>query len=60
MCYSTIEDRSNANFLWFIKFERSFQEKELQMLQESVKASADIVDFTKWSLHTRRPADPGL
>jgi hypothetical protein len=49
MCYSTVEDRSNANFLWFIKFERSFQEKELQMLQESVKASAEIVDFAAWS-----------
>jgi hypothetical protein len=59
MCYSTIEDRSNANFLWFIKFERSFQEKELQMLQESVKTSADIVDFSKWSSPARRPADPG-
>lgn len=34
MCYSTVEDRLNANFLWFIKFERSFQEKELQMVQE--------------------------
>jgi len=54
MCYSTIEDRSNANFLWFIKFERSFQEKELQMLQESVKVSAQIVDFAKWSARTRQ------
>jgi hypothetical protein len=49
MCYATIEDRSNANFLWFIKFERSFQEKELQMLQESVKASAEIVDLAAWT-----------
>jgi hypothetical protein len=48
--YATIEDRSNANFLWFIKFERSFQEKELQMIEESVKLSAEIVDFAKWSL----------
>lgn len=56
MCYSTVEDRSNANFLWFIKFERSFQEKELQMLQESVRVSAEIVDFAAWS----RPAKPGL
>lgn len=53
MCYSTVEDRSNANFLWFIKFERSFQEKELQMLQESVRVSAQIVDFAKWSARTR-------
>lgn len=53
MCYATVEDRSNANFLWFIKFERSFQEKELQMIQESVKLSAEIVDFAKWSLAAR-------
>lgn len=54
MCYATVEDRSNANFLWFIKFERSFQEKELQMLQESVKTSAEIVDFAKWSISAKR------
>jgi len=55
-CYSTVEDRSNANFLWFIKFERSFQEKELQMLQASVKTSAEIIDLAAWSHssgHTR-------
>ena len=49
-CYTIVEDRSNANFLWFIKFERGFQEKELQMLQQSVRVSAEIVDFAKWSL----------
>lgn len=55
VCYSTIEDRSNANFLWFIKFERSFQEKEMQMLQESVKASAEIVDLAAWSHRGGQP-----
>lgn len=59
MCYFTVEDRSNANFLWFIKFERSFQEKELQMLRESVKTSAEIVDFATWSLGGRRPGKSG-
>jgi hypothetical protein len=58
MAYSTVEDRSNANFLWFIKFERSFQEKELQMVQESVKLSAEVVDFSKWSDKTRRVRQP--
>ena len=58
MCYSTVEDRSNANFLWFIKFERSFQEKELQMVQESVKLSAEVVDFGKWSDKTKRARQP--
>ena len=54
MCYSTVEDRSNANFLWFIKFERSFQEKELQMLQASVKTSAEIIDLAVWSHNARQ------
>lgn len=60
MCYSTIEDRSNANFLWFIKFERSFQEKELELVQTSVKKSAEIVDFSKWVFHAHPPARHGL
>lgn len=58
MCYSTVEDRSNANFLWFIKFERSFQEKELQMVQESVKLSGEVVDFSKWPGRTKRTPHP--
>jgi hypothetical protein len=57
MRYATVEDRSNANFLWFIKFERSFQEKELQMIKESVKLTAEIVDFAKWSMEARRNRD---
>lgn len=60
ICYSTVEDRSNANFLWFIKFERSFQEKELQMIQDSVRLSAEVVDFTKWSDRTRRSRSSDL
>jgi len=60
MQYTTVEDRSNANFLWFIKFERSFQERELEMMKESVKRSAEIVDFAKWAMNRRggalRPA----
>ena len=58
LCYSTVEDRSNANFLWFIKFERSFQEKELQMVQDSVKLSAEVVDFGKWTDKTKRTRTP--
>lgn len=45
--YAAVEDRSNANFLWFVKFERSFQEKERQMVETAVKTSAEIVDFAK-------------
>jgi len=33
--FTDVRDRSNANFLWFIKFERSFRETE-QELQTSV------------------------
>ena len=32
--YGIVRDRSNANFLWFVKFEKSFQETELKMLEE--------------------------
>lgn len=52
--YKTVEDRSNANFLWFIKFECSFQEKEAQMVKESVVRSAEIVDFSVWMLKSGR------
>lgn len=53
--YATVEDRSNANFLWFIKFERSFQEKEQQMIEESIALSAEVVDMAKWAAANRRP-----
>lgn len=45
--YASVEDRSNANFLWFIKFERSFIEREKQMIEQSIKKSAEIVDFAR-------------
>lgn len=38
--FTEVRDRSNANFLWFIKFERAFSEAE-QELQEEVSASAN-------------------
>lgn len=36
--FSEVRDRSNANFLWFVKFERSFTEAEqhLQLEEDSV------------------------
>lgn len=40
--FTDIRDRSNANFLWFIKFERSFRETEHD-LQTSAGHSADLV-----------------
>ena len=39
--FSDIRDRSNANFLWFIKFERSFRETEHD-LQNPSGSSSDI------------------
>ena len=45
--FTDVRDRSNANFLWFIKFERSFTEAEkLAPVQEEPKqASAAIIAF---------------
>ncbi|HPF78290.1 MAG TPA: hypothetical protein PLF01_03260 [Alphaproteobacteria bacterium] len=43
--FTDIRDRSNANFLWFIKFERSFTETE-QELQSSLSPSKSGVDRT--------------
>ena len=44
--YSVLEDKSNANFLWFITFERSFQDKELAMLAEK-KPECQIIPYRK-------------
>ena len=45
--YNEIRDRSNANFLWFIKFERSFRDSEedlgLARQAEAEKPQADII-----------------
>jgi hypothetical protein len=43
--FTEVRDRSNANFLWFIKFERSFRETE-QHLQSSgvIHTSADLAE----------------
>ncbi len=46
--FTDVRDRSNANFLWFIKFERSFAaaEKEVPAPQEKAKKpKAEIIAF---------------
>ena len=45
--FTEVRDRSNANFLWFIKFERSFTEAETSVaLKETLQpATADIISF---------------
>lgn len=39
--FAEVRDRSSANFLWFIKFERSYKEME-QELQEDDQSTQDI------------------
>jgi hypothetical protein len=39
--FTEVRDRSNANFLWFIKFERTFRETE-QELQSDFSSAAGI------------------
>lgn len=35
--YSIVRDRSNANFLWFVKFEKSFQETEKEIIAQETE-----------------------
>lgn len=37
--FTEVRDRSNANFLWFIKFERSFRETE-----QALQSAEDLID----------------
>jgi hypothetical protein len=39
--FTEIRDRSNANFLWFIKFERSFREAEQDLQTHSVSSAPE-------------------
>lgn len=47
--FTEVRDRSNANFLWFIKFERSFTETENTVaVKEALKpATAEVISFPK-------------
>lgn len=40
--FTEVRDRSNANFLWFIKFERSFKQTEQHLQTESDLSTHDI------------------
>ena len=44
--FTEVRDRSNANFLWFIKFERSFRETE-QELQKSKTQKTGVLNGDK-------------
>lgn len=45
--FTEVRDRSNANFLWFIKFERSFSEAEKEVAPQITKeqVTAEIIAF---------------
>lgn len=44
--FTDVRDRSNANFLWFIKFERSFTEGEKEVAkEEAARPSATVIEF---------------
>jgi hypothetical protein len=40
--FTDVRDRSNANFLWFIKFERSFMETERELQSSSQNQKSDV------------------
>lgn len=40
--FTDVRDRSNANFLWFIKFERSFRESEQELQSLSEPAASGV------------------
>jgi hypothetical protein len=45
--FTEVRDRSNANFLWFIKFERSFTEAEKEVAPQAAEkaVTAEIIAF---------------
>ena len=43
--FTDVRDRSNANFLWFIKFERSFQETEQELQSSDVTNKSGPISF---------------
>lgn len=40
--YGEVRDRSNANFMWFVKFERSFREAEEQVEAKRASENTDM------------------
>ncbi len=45
--FTEVRDRSNANFLWFIKFERSFKETEHELQNDPDLSTHDIRHVVK-------------
>jgi hypothetical protein len=44
--FTDVRDRSNANFLWFIKFERSFSEVE-KIVETEKPITGEVISFPK-------------
>lgn len=66
--FAEIRDRSNANFLWFIKFERSFREAEQELqtsspIQSPLSRGSSITKTLDGDAHDQTPsviALPGM
>lgn len=55
--FTEVRDRSNANFLWFIKFERSFKDAEEEISTGSAKKTrASAVTETKLKATEAKPS----
>lgn len=50
--FTDVRDRSNANFLWFIKFERTFRETERDLQSEFSSASGNSADTSRTQDHS--------
>jgi len=54
--FTEVRDRSNANFLWFIKFERSFRETEQALQSEGGKILPEGIPSSSTSSHAGKDA----
>ena len=53
--FTEVRDRSNANFLWFIKFERSFRETEQALQSEEGTHEGDVLSSSSFSNQGENP-----
>lgn len=53
--FTDVRDRSNANFLWFIKFERSFKETEQELQILGQPAATDTLSAAPKAKDTHAP-----
>lgn len=55
--FTEVRDRSNANFLWFIKFERAFSEAESEIEYNVVDSPPDCIIINFNDYKTRRSSN---